>query len=614
MKMPVSIRLVLMTVALLLAVTVPVALVTSNHFESASRQREENINLDLVAARGTEVESTLSAVLGKARSYSSILLKMANDPQFSSDEFTLGFMQERSFLALEVFKVDGLQTQSLRRVVKSDLLKDTLKVDPLSLDQVVEQTKYPLESVAQGAVEIANCSLKGGPSSFLVGFPLVKDDTGQITHIAVATIDLGLLQKPLSESHERTFFMTDRRGVVLAHSDEGLALARQDFSEKEIFKIAADSKTPRGEKLLTDQATQQRGYSAYAKTSLGVTVFGDVSEDVILEPSREVRRKTYFIAGIVLSISLFVVFVFSLTLTAPLERLVGLSREIAKGDFDVSARSRIQSWFKDEVSELAVAFDEMTAGLRERDKVKTLFSKFHGSSVTDNLLQGEVTLGGQRKDVAVFFSDIRGFTSYAEKRSPEEVVEMLNEYFGLMVGIINRHGGVVDKFIGDAIMAIWGAPVASDSDAANAVTACLAMRVALAELNETRLARGQDAITIGMGLHYGPVISGTIGSDERMEYTVIGNTVNTASRIEAATKAFGTDLLVSGELVEKLGDGFKTEVAGDAEVKGRSEPLKMHKVRGLRLESGEFRDIRTAYSDYESSEADKIKVQKTMAS
>src|SRR5262249_35275606 len=151
-------------------------------------------------------------------------------------------------------------------------------------------------------------------------------------------------------------------------------------------------------------------------------------------------------------------------------------------------------------------------------------------SVTEDLLKGNLELGGSKKMVTVFFSDIRGFTAFSEGHTPEQVVQMLNEYFQIMVGIINKHGGIVDKFIGDAIMAVWGAPNATDRDTQNAVKACIEMRQALNSLNELRAGRGQVPIKIGMGLHRGEAISGTIGSSERMEYTVIGDTVNQSSR------------------------------------------------------------------------------------
>ncbi len=607
MRIAISFKLIIITVLLLLAATLPIAFQTSKYFEKTSRQREENINLDLVGARATEVEGILTTTLDKARHYAAIFLKMNADPNFKSDDFTMGFLQDKHFLALELYKVEGTHTELLKKFVKENDIKEIYKVEASSLDQARKLQNFSLESVAKGAVEIQNASFKGGPALLTIGFPLVTDQ-GHMTHLAVAVIDLALLQKAFSDVRERAFFLLDRKGIVIAHSDEQHALDREDFSNLEAVKIADESKVPRGQKLLNDPEKKQKNYVAYAKTNFGLTVFAEISEDVILEPAREVKRRTLFIAGIVLSVSLFLIFVFSLTLTAPLESLAGLIESVAKGNFNVKASAKVRTWFRDEVSELAIAFDHMIDGLKERDKVKTLFSKFHGSSITADLLKGEATLGGQTKDVIVFFSDIRGFTSFSEKRLPEEVVEMLNEYFAVMVGIINRHGGVVDKFIGDAIMAVWGAPISSENDAANAVTACLEMRKALADLNDRRISRDDPTITIGMGLHAGPVISGTIGSNERMEYTVIGNTVNTASRIEASTKAFGTDLLLSSDVFSRIDEQFGTEYAGAAEVKGRSEALKLYKVRGPRLASGEIQDIVTAYSSFETSEVDKVKL------
>ena len=295
---------------------------------------------------------------------------------------------------------------------------------------------------------------------------------------------------------------------------------------------------------------------------------------------------------------------FSISLTSPIERLVDMATEVAAGNFEV--QSNVSS--KDEVGALGSAFDEMVVGLQERDKVKNVLNKFHGSAVTEDLLKGDLALGGSRKDVTVFFSDIRDFTKFSEGHTPEEVVEMLNEYFAIMVSIINQHGGVVDKFIGDAIMAIWGAPEPSDRDAFNAVRACLEMRKQLEVLNHKRVERGQVPIKIGIGIHTGKAIAGNIGSDERMEYTVIGDSVNTAARIEASTKAFGTDLLISGETMEIIQDEFLIEQAGQVEVKGKSQPLTLNKVRGYVDENGQEVRIQTEWSDFEGADADKVKM------
>jgi adenylate cyclase len=157
-------------------------------------------------------------------------------------------------------------------------------------------------------------------------------------------------------------------------------------------------------------------------------------------------------------------------------------------------------------------------------------------------------------------------------------------------------------------MAMWGAPDSHGNDAANAIKACIEMRIALAELNESRIGRGLPEIKIGMGVHTGVLVAGTIGSQDRMEYTVIGDTVNMASRIEASTKAFGTDLLISGATAEQIKDYFTLDYAGAAEVKGKTEPIKMYKVTGYYGENGEHIPVKTKYSDYQAEHAEKVKI------
>ena len=348
--------------------------------------------------------------------------------------------------------------------------------------------------------------------------------------------------------------------------------------------------------------------AAYVKCLFDLVVVSEASESVILEPARLIRREVYYVSGIVISIGFFITFLFSLTMTRPIERLVDIAGQIAKGNFKIVAKDIVRS--RDEVGLLAGAFDGMLEGLRERDKVKNLFNKFHGSSVTENLLNsGEVKLGGMRKQVVVFFSDIRGFTQFSETRTPEDVVSMLNEYFSVMVRIIEQNGGIVDKFIGDAIMAVWGTPTSTGDDAYMAVKACLEMRRALLDLNQLRLSRGEEPIKIGMGLHCGETISGTVGSENRMEFTVIGDTVNSASRIEAATKAFGADLLLSQDMARQLQGRILMSEAGDVSVKGKSGMQRLFKVRGFINPDGTTHEISTPFSDYQAEAADKIKIQ-----
>jgi len=604
MRLPISIKLIILTSLLLLGVTIPIALQSSKYFEKVARQREENVNLDSAAGRAAEVENILGNLLYKTKSTALTLMNLVKDKKTQSDELDLNFERVGDFLAIEILEVDGSGFRQIASRVKKQI-SDVDKTQPNFFLDLRANEQFPLRSVSQGNIEVVNGSLKNAPPIFTIGIPIVKNAQGKITHVALADFQLAALQRPFSEQGERTFYLLDKRGVVLAHAEEEKALSKFSYAQNEVFKAADASLSPRGQKLFTDPDTKSRFYGAFAKTSFAVTVFSQISEDVILEPAVQVKREAYFVAGMALSGAIFIIFLFSMSMTSPIETLAELIHLVSKGNFDVNAKAKIHSFFNDEVTELAGAFDEMTVGLKERDKVKNLFNKFHGQSVTEDLMKGELVLGGESKEVVVFFSDIRGFTAYSEQRPAEEVVAMLNEYFAAMVEVINRHEGVVDKFIGDAIMAVWGVPKSSGRDAKNAVTACLEMRRTLAVLNEKRIARGQIPINIGMGLHAGLAISGTIGSEERMEYTIIGNTVNTGSRIEASTKSFGSDLLISDNVSEKLDDQFLIEYAGAVEAKGLTHALKLYKVRGYKSETGEIIEVKTAYSDYEADESTK---------
>jgi adenylate cyclase len=382
-----------------------------------------------------------------------------------------------------------------------------------------------------------------------------------------------------------------------------MVLKSADLSAMTIVKDAISSNIRVKQKYY--KTSDEKILGAFAKTATDLIIISELPMSVVYAPSLLVKKSSYYVLALSLSISFFFIFLFSQSLTLPIEKLLEITKEIASGNFNIEARKVIKA--HDEVGLLAIAFDDMTLGLKERDKMKTLFNKFHGTAVTEELLKNEVGLGGKRKNVTVFFSDIRGFTDMSEKNTSEEIVSMLNEYFEVMVHVINKNGGVVDKFIGDAIMAVWGVPNEDENDAINAVKACLEMRLALSTLNESRINRGLVPIKIGMGLHSGEAISGQIGSSERMEFTVIGDAVNTASRIEGSTKSFGTDLLISTEVVSKIGDRYLLDQAGSAKVQGKKDQLTLFKVRGV-LFNGQEQIIETPYSSYEAVEDKKSKI------
>ncbi len=178
--------------------------------------------------------------------------------------------------------------------------------------------------------------------------------------------------------------------------------------------------------------------------------------------------------------------------------------------------------------------------------------------------------------MAVLFSDLRGFTSYAEKLSPEELVRELNAYLEEMVAVITAHGVVVDKYIGDGIMAVFGAPRTRDDDAGRALQTARALVAALEAHNRRRNLEGRPPLKMGVGVHYGAVVAGNIGTLEHAQYTIIGDTVNLAARMEGATKDLGVPVLVSRALKEAAGDaGLDLVPLGSLAVRGRDEAVEV---------------------------------------
>ncbi len=287
---------------------------------------------------------------------------------------------------------------------------------------------------------------------------------------------------------------------------------------------------------------------------------------------------------IVVSVLLMVIaFVITLSLSRlilnPLKSLTEASKRIQKGDY----KSRVGIVTSDELGELADSFNDMADSLAEKEFMRDTFGKVVDPEVRDYLMSGAgreslgQALGGETREVTVLFCDIRSFTAMSEKMAAAEVVSLLNRYFTALGKCITSHHGIINKYIGDAIMAIFGAPVVSQNSAQDAFEAALDMRKALQNINKEFERDGLPQLKFGIGIHTGPVFAGTIGAESRMEYTVIGDTVNTASRMESLCKTYKTDLLLSEAAAEKLGsEEQKLSFVADAEIRGKTELMKLY--------------------------------------
>jgi adenylate cyclase len=265
-------------------------------------------------------------------------------------------------------------------------------------------------------------------------------------------------------------------------------------------------------------------------------------------------------------------------LSRPIFRLMRGTRAIAEGDFNVA----LPVTSRDELGTLTESFNQMARSLREKEMIKHAFTRYVAREVVEEILKDpeHLVLTGERREATVLFCDIRGFTPLSERMSPEDVVLLLNEFYALMIETVFKHDGTLDKFLGDAVMAVFGAPIAHPDHAVRAVRTAIAMQVGITALNEARAKEGKERIQVGIGVSVGEVVAGTVGSGERMEYTVIGDSVNLASRLESNAKP--GRILISERTYDKVRNLVEVVPLGPIKVKGKEEQVEVFELVGHR--------------------------------
>jgi adenylate cyclase len=244
------------------------------------------------------------------------------------------------------------------------------------------------------------------------------------------------------------------------------------------------------------------------------------------------------------------------------------------------AFARLGLWVDFVTPLLAIRLGGLVGDLLERKHIRRSLGQYVDREVADQIVQQDEGLSGQKLKVSVFFTDIRNYTTLCEGSPPEKVVGILNELFEMMTKVISSHRGMINDFIGDAVMAVFGAPKNNPRHAQDAVETALEVQEGLARLNEKWQSRGYQPIHIGVGIHTGEVVAGIVGSEGRKKFTFTGDTVNTASRVEGLNKDFSTGILITRETLESVDGKFNVRACGQAKVKGRDKPVEVFEVLG----------------------------------
>lgn len=398
---------------------------------------------------------------------------------------------------------------------------------------------------------------------------LIDDDILSLnTLIKEATATEGLRYAVVTDTHEAIRAHTDVNRIGLKYKTPTPAAPPVSRGDISYFSFDAAS----GEQILN--LTRQVIFQDKVVGAIHVGVSLDFIERMVDKEKGYILFMTLMCMIVGLAIAVFLGIRFS----RPISALVTATEAIGKGDYHY----RVVMDRKDELGNLATAFNRMGEELFRHSLMRQSFGKYIGEDVLAMILNDpqKMWLKGHKNEATILFADIRGFTAYAEKREPEEVVTMLNTYFEIATRAILDYGGYVDKFIGDCVLGVFGVPVYRNDHVERAVRAALELMQQLQRLPRHGIHGYPLLSAVGVGIHTGPVVAGNIGSQAKMEYTVIGDTVNLASRLSSL--AGPGEVLVTDAVYENLHAWVGVEPAGTRSIKGKSALVKTFRVTSIK--------------------------------
>ena len=429
----------------------------------------------------------------------------------------------------------------------------------------------------------------------------IFDSRGTILGVTVLKLKSSAITSLLDETAKggvKRAFIVDADGVVLYHPlaelmYKSLAPLPDDVRERIIAekRFMTDRIDSLGMNTLYGvfKNAHEPGYVTYNSPQfrqnqllgfsplkrMGWTVAVEQPETSLSVPLDKVYRN--FMTGMAV-FALFLTLIailFAGTFVKPLGVLMAAAKAVERGDYP---NSRVKVTSSDEIGELSKIFNTMAEGVQARERERDILGRVVSPEVRDKLLSSDVNLVGENRRVSILFSDIRSFTTISEQMHPHDVVAMLNEYLGEMGEAVRRHGGYINNFIGDAIVVIFGAPLGWEDNEARALKAAVEMRARLKILNVRRASQGENIIESGIGISTGKVVAGQVGTNERFLYTVIGDAVNIAARLEALTKEYPDNpILINAATYEKVKEmaDFTFKALGPVQLKGKAEAIEV---------------------------------------
>ena len=526
----------------------------------------EDNNFEVNRRSAMETETTLT----NARSNSRILMQTVNvlGAGTAPAEQAVGmFFEENRQIALLLFAADGKAEDLL--VNKQFFLSK--EIDTALADSFFTNNRAAFVRAASGETVLLNMTPWFNTSLLAMLYPWNNGVIGVVFSPENLTDNFGF-------GTNQSYLINDA-GDILVHVNFELMKSGTNVAGEKFIQHIWENPQRNEQTLYTDEEGI-RYFGAFTKLNIGgAVVITRIESNKVFEGINATTRRNIYLTITVLSISIMLIWFFAKSISIPIKTLAQAAHTIESGAFEVE----LQPKGRDEIGVLTASFQRMSMALG-------VFGRFTNRDIAVRAMRGEIKPGGSPKHATVFFSDMRGFTEKSEnftlafgEDASNLIILWLNDYLTRMVECVEKTFGVVDKFIGDAVMAHWGTAYTAGSpqeDAYNCLKTALMMRIALFQMNKHRSPEdpSNPPIRIGCGIDTGIVTAGQIGSELRMEYTVVGDTVNLAYRTESLNKPLATDILITENTWKLVKDYFITEEMPSVRVRGKKLPIRIFAV------------------------------------
>ncbi|VDA99260.1 Adenylate cyclase [Olavius algarvensis spirochete endosymbiont] len=572
-RFPVALKLIII-VSLIVIVAMSVLTYISLSFferETKNRIRDNNISLSQTVANQSEKE--ILQLLNSANLLFQIGLTSSGEVSLVEDFFansrSLIFVgipgNDFNFSNRDWFRTNGIFNESA------------------ILNSIIATHSEIVDKTRGGETFIINVSplIPNLDSPVIALFTPFLFGTERQAFVVLADVGASFAESVQTQEGFTTTMIINSEGEILAHPDFARVLGGENIRNSEIFEKVYSQGVPRGQ-IIYEEKTDEglvNVMGSFALISVGdLSVITTVRETDAFAVVKSIRVLNWTLLGIVLSFAILGIYFFSQSLSNPLKELALATVQIKIGNYNTIIRPRT----RDEVGQLARSFSSMVPSLMARERLFQKTEAFVNKQVAQMIDDDTLPEYAETKEVTVFFSDIRNFTAKSEAMgNPQLVINNLSEYFRIMVPCVEQTQGTVDKFIGDAVMAVWGSMHELENSAENAINASLLMRSALRKFNVDRGSVERPIFQIGCGLNSGSATVGIMGDpSSKMEWAHMGDTVNLASRIEALNKPMGTDIIISQSTASRVEGIFSIVPLKRIKVKGKSKPQLLYAVLG----------------------------------